>query len=168
MIKLLIGIMVLLCLTGSVMAVSYCPDGPNYCANLVSYINSDCQRDIELSCDVNCEDAALIAGACSGGYTGNFDGQGYIITGLKIHTSSSEAALFARVGNSTCIQGVDCGKVKNLGLVDVDVDSTSNNCGALIGFFHKGVARECYSTGNVICRYDGGGLVGQLYQGLQK
>ena len=111
------------------------------------------------------------------GFTGSYDGQGHVISGLSIAASSSQVGMFGST------QG---GTIKNIGLLNAHVSglayvgalvglngSTVENCssagsvfgsaawdGGLVGLNSNGIVRKCYST----CMVNGsvwvGGLVG--------
>ncbi|HEU4551703.1 MAG TPA: phosphodiester glycosidase family protein [Chitinophaga sp.] len=89
----------------------------------------------------------------------HFDGDGHIIKNLKI-AKSSYGSFF----------GVLFGSCKNLGLVNVDVES-SNGAGAFAGYLglrgpdkpvKTGVLENCFSTGKVVGTDAAGGLVGNI------
>ena len=87
-------------------------------------------------------------------FTGTFDGQGYVITGLYINRPSTYyVGLFG---------GVDHGTVKNVGLEDIDM--TGPRVGGLISYTHYVTISNCHTTGNVTATSDyAGGLVDGLF-----
>jgi len=95
-------------------------------------------------------------------FSGTFEGGGHVISNLRVSKSNSDGAgLFALVRR---------GVVRNLGLVDVDVQGRGN-VGALAGFvIDRSRIANCYSTGRVSgdsffhwSRSDGtGGVVGHV------
>ncbi|MCX5756907.1 MAG: peptidase A26, partial [Candidatus Hydrogenedentes bacterium] len=80
-------------------------------------------------------------------FTGTFDGQGHVISGLTINRLG-EAGLF----------GMMDGQVKNVGLQGGSVTG-SEYVGGLVGE-NRGTVTQCYATGAVSGRYVGG-LVGE-------
>ena len=88
-------------------------------------------------------------GGTVGGYTGEFEGNGHIISNLRINRSSlQEAGLFGRIG----------GVVRNLGVADADVTGGSGT-GALVGN-NQGRVAASWATGSVNGDNNAGGLVG--------
>lgn len=89
----------------------------------------------------------------------HFDGNGHIISNLSV-AKSSYGSLF----------GVLFGSVRNLGLVNVDVEST-NGAGAFGGYLglrspnlpvKTGLIENCFSTGKVVGTDGVGGLIGNI------
>lgn len=107
-------------------------------------------------------DASSTAEWCTGGwvpiafFSGHYDGQNHVISGLKI-TGSEEAAygLFGHALNA---------EFKNLGITDVYIDvENADKTGALLGYAELSVTIDnCYSTGIVKGKYNTGGLAGYL------
>ncbi len=98
--------------------------------------------DIDLS-------GVTLSGPVIAVFYGTFDGRDRAIRNLSL-TGIDDQGLFGSI--------VD-GRVKNLGLVNVDVVSTGG-AGALAAQ-NKGTVRNCYSTGSVVgMEYGVGGLVG--------
>jgi hypothetical protein len=92
-------------------------------------------------------------------FKGTYDGGGYTIKGLYIRETTSYAGLFGDM-NETAV-------FKNIGLVDVDIETTDGYAGALAGRLTGGNARvfNSYSTGRVVGKDFMGGLVGVLWGG---
>ena len=88
-------------------------------------------------------------------FTATFEGNGKTISNLYIDAAVSRAALF----DSTDTPGA----VRNLGLVDVDIDGGSVS-GALVGY-NKVTITSSYATGTVTATSVVGGLVGQSFRG---
>ena len=92
-------------------------------------------------------------------FTGNFDGNGYIIKGL----TTEDGGMFDCIGTG--------GIVKNVALVGGSVSgSKSYNASAVGGLanINDGTVQNCYSTGNVTGReQSAGGLVGANYGTVQ-
>lgn len=89
----------------------------------------------------------------------HFDGDGHIIKNLKV-AKSAYGSLF----------GVLFGSCKNLGLVNVDIESSSG-AGAIAGYLglrapdkpvKTGIIENCFSTGKVVGTDAVGGLVGNI------
>ena len=96
----------------------------------------------------------------STGFSGSFDGQGYVIFDLYTNAQKDYIGLFGYIASG--------GTVKNVGLerVDVDVDDWWEDIGGLAGRV-EGEISNCYTTGSVTSTYDYGdmdlgGLVGWL------
>lgn len=90
-------------------------------------------------------------GASGSAFTGTFDGNGHVITGLYIDRSN-KTGLFESVGSGA--------KIKNVGLEDVDVSGT-DAVGGLVGVLN-GMVTQSYATGSVSGENAVGGLVGLL------
>jgi hypothetical protein len=92
-------------------------------------------------------------------FKGTYDGGGFTIEGLYIRETTAYAGLFGDM-NETAV-------FKNIGLIDVDVETTDGSAGALAGRLTGNNARvfNSYSTGRVVGRDFTGGLVGVLWGG---
>lgn len=92
-------------------------------------------------------------------FKGTYDGRGFTIEGLYIRETTAYAGLFGDM-NETAV-------FKNIGLVDVDIETTDDYAGALAGRLTGTNARvfNSYSTGRVVGRSWTGGLVGVLWGG---
>ena len=91
-------------------------------------------------------------------FTGTIDGQGHVITDLKINTNSNGAdclGLIGSLGTGASITniGVEC---------FIDGDSGSYSIGGLCGI-NNGVVSNCYTKGSIDGNYDIGGVVGRNY-----
>ena len=101
-------------------------------------------------------------------FTGSFDGNGKTIKELAINTTSTEPqGLFGRIDNN--------GMVKDLGLLDVNINSTGIEVvGGIAGALGNYVpctakVEECYVTGTIPARYEGvGGVIGANLGGIVK
>ncbi|HPR32505.1 MAG TPA: GLUG motif-containing protein, partial [Prolixibacteraceae bacterium] len=83
-------------------------------------------------------------------FSGSYNGNGHIITGLFINGSQNRVGLFGHLGFM--------GKIENLGVENVNV--TGNQfVGALAGF-SEGAINYCYSTGSVTGQFYTGGHTG--------
>ena len=93
-------------------------------------------------------------GNSSPGFTGNFDGARYKITGLWINRSSANyVGLFGYISANTVIT--------NLGVEIVDAGVTGSGAvGGLVGSQNGGAITNSYVTGNVTGSTEVGGLVG--------
>ena len=94
-------------------------------------------------------------GASGISFKGNFDGNGKIIAGLTINTTSSYAGLFGIVIG---------GKISNLGLANVSITSGSNYTGGVAGYITGSGANitGCYVSGTVNGTSNVGGVVGYV------
>ncbi len=90
-------------------------------------------------------------GGYANNFTGSFDGNDYIISGLYINRpAEDDIGLF----------GVNIGAISNVGLIDVTVIGTGNRVGGLVGLNQGGTITNSYSIGVVTGGRDVGGLVG--------
>ena len=83
-------------------------------------------------------------------FSGLFEGNGYILSGLQINRSASEIGLFS-------VLHAD-GEIKNIGLLEVNVQG-DDNVGSLVGE-NNGSIINSYATGTVSGAGTIGGLVG--------
>ena len=77
-------------------------------------------------------------------FTGNFDGNGHVISNFKISGRRDYNGLFGRIGNTQ-----DFGTVKNLGVVNCIISNCVNYAGGLCGDLASGTLDNCYSTGTI-------------------
>ena len=87
-------------------------------------------------------------------FTGVFDGNGHAISHITI-TGKEYLGLFGQLGS----WDPPTGKVRNLGVVDVNITGTGDSVGGLVGM-NMGAITGCYSTGAVSGTGSVGGLVG--------
>jgi len=115
----------------------------NACGTLVSDINSNCASSFIMTSDVTCgASEVLSAGACtpfSDDFTGTFDGQNFTITDLTISSATSRQGLFRSTSGGT---------IKNVGLVDVSV-SSSSYVGGLVGYSGSSSIDNSFASGSV-------------------
>ena len=90
-------------------------------------------------------------------FSGTFDGNNLTISHLTVR-GESHLGLFGQLGRYD--QGKPAAKVKNLGVVDVNIIGSGASCGGLVGNNYDGTVTRCYSTGKVTGGWDVGGLVG--------
>jgi len=92
------------------------------------------------------------------GFSGVFDGNGKVITGLYINRSSYDTGLFG---------GLAGGTIKNLGLENVNITveggSSLSYAGAFVGYITSGTVANCYSTGKIS---SAGSMVGGIVGGF--
>ena len=87
-------------------------------------------------------------------FMGNFDGNGHLISGLKIDNST-----YSRVGLFGLITG---GAVKNLGVVNANIKG-NQYVGGVAGYISNGSVTGCYTTGEVFGSGDVvGGVAGNV------
>ena len=85
-------------------------------------------------------------------FTGTYDGNGHTISHLYINRSDDEAeGLFGYVNGAT---------IKNLGVIAVDITSSSNAAALIGSSIHSLTVSNCYSSGEVTGAYNVGGLIG--------
>ncbi len=93
-------------------------------------------------------------------FTGTYDGQGYSISNLTINSNDGYVGFFGKTNEAT---------IKNIGLVDCSITSTSMKVGSLAGMEASSIISNCYSTGSVSGQYYVGGLIGSTSVGtIQK
>jgi len=91
-------------------------------------------------------------------FTGTFDGNGYTISGLAISaTTDFYQGLFSNISGS--------GTVKNLGLTDVIITSSTSLAGGIAGS-NYGTIRNCYVTGTITGADSVGGIAGDNSGGI--
>ncbi len=90
-------------------------------------------------------------------FTGGFDGNGFIISNLTYTgSSSSQIGLFGYTENAL---------IKNVQLIDVEISSTGQSVGGLVGLQLNGTTQNCSVSGTVAGGGYNGGLVGELVEG---
>jgi len=88
-------------------------------------------------------------------FTGSFDGKGYTITGLDIPNNNGYIGMFGNLYGGT---------IKNVGLVGVNIVSSGNYVGGIVGYMTPGSTLEnCFTTGSV----EGGQYVGGVAGGSE-
>ena len=102
-------------------------------------------------------------------FQGNFDGNGYTISNLK-----GSKGLFGYVkGDATATTNpnnganvsASYGHISNVVLQNVDIDSTTQETGALIGKNVGGYVDNCYASGDVNAKNWTGGMIGHNIKG---
>ncbi len=122
---------------------------------------------LDTNIDLNSREWTPIGTSESFCFCGCFNGNGKVISNLKIRNSRKGAGLFGYI---------DGGCVENLGLSNVDVDvsygSAYSSAGGLAGEVKNADIEKCFVTGSVKCQntsasgsVDVGGLIGQLDDG---
>ena len=120
---------------------------------VIYYDKSGCYK---LIADINLADIQWQS-AIIPGFTGHFDGDGYIISNMNID-GAYDLGLFGRLYNGA--------EVANIGLESVMVTGTSGRVAALVGSNFYGIITSSYSTGVVNGRDEVGGLVGLNDSGI--
>lgn len=82
----------------------------------------------------------------------SFDGKGHKIVNLNINTTGLYAGLFGLTVGAT---------IKNVGIVDCNIVSTSTTIGAICGFLISATVENCYATGYAQGDTNVGGLFGE-------
>ena len=85
-------------------------------------------------------------------FSGTFDGQGKIISGLFINTDEDYAGLFGFI---------DSAEIRNLGIINADI-SAQKGVGILVSGATSSIISNCYATGNVSGFQFTGGLIGLI------
>lgn len=94
-------------------------------------------------------------GGPAAAFTGTFDGQGHVVSGLRIARTADYVGLFGHLGSGSV--------VRNIGLADAAV-AGGRYTGALAGA-NEGAIANVYATGAVAGGDDTGGLVGHNLNG---
>jgi len=91
-------------------------------------------------------------------FTGTFDGNGHTISNFTYNSPGTYAGIFGSVGSPFDPNG----EIKNLGLIDPNVDAgTGVFVGSLVGHLSSGTVSNCYAEGTSVTGASGvGGLVG--------
>ena len=121
--------------------------------NLAEYVNAgnDCDEKIfKLANDIDLSSVENFTpiGNYDNPFVGTFDGDGKIISNLKI-VGENYVGLF----------GCNAGKIKNLNLSKVEIKAC-NFIGGLVGFNYGGTIENCTASGTVCGVEDVGGLIG--------
>ena len=139
--------------------------------NAIGAEPNDWDKHFKLMADIDLSDysydAALIApdidntndGFQGTSFTGVFDGNDHVISNLTIE-GGSYLGLFGQSGTEA--------EISNLGLKAVDVSSTGDYVGGLVGFNVYSFITNCHSTGMVKGNDDVGGLVGYNFGGVRQ
>ena len=100
-------------------------------------------------------DASSISGwAGINNFAGTFDGNGH-----KISNLSGTQGLFSTITST--------GNVKNLGMENVNISSTNDRIGGLVGYLN-GTVDNCYVTGSIAGNWCTGGIAGEVKDGSVK
>ena len=105
-----------------------------------------------LAADIDLQDEAFDPIGKTAHFSGVFDGQGHVISGLRITDDSENTGLFAFVENGT---------VRNVGIASGTI-SGGNQTGALIGRTMNATIMNCFSKAEVSGGHNTGGLVGMF------
>lgn len=89
-------------------------------------------------------------------FTGSFNGNNKVISGLHINRPSSS--------NPVALFGVSFGDIYDLGLKDVDLTGDSA-VGAMVGSMEDGIIARSFSTGTVTGKDSVGGFAGLMFDG---
>ena len=99
-------------------------------------------------------------GASWGGSTsfrGTFDGNGYVISNLKMDSDPLPGVTYFRGLFSTISETAE---IRNLGLENVNISTPIVNCATLVGYSKGGTITNCYATGVINATNVGAGLIG--------
>jgi hypothetical protein len=92
-------------------------------------------------------------------FTGTFDGNGLSISNLSIPSATAQyQGMFGYISSNAAA-------VKNLALVNVTINTSSNNVGGVVGSNYGGTVQNCYTAGNVSGNNYIGGVVGATRDG---
>lgn len=153
---------------------------PIYTIADLAGINSNPSGNYILMNDIDMTEETRAGGSWDGGngwtplneFSGTLDGAGHRIIGMHIYGNLEESLSLNGAG---LFSGIDGGFVKNLGMVQVDIDNVtvewdSNGCygiGAIAGYFETistlSQISNCYVTGNITGDGNVGGLVGYAF-----
>lgn len=106
-----------------------------------------------LSADIDLNGFTLSAiGTEARPFQGQFNGNGHVISNLKINADYSNVGLFGYVGEN--------GIVSSVGLVDASISTDYNNVGGIVGY-NKGRVENCFYHGTISGFGYVGGVVGR-------
>lgn len=110
-------------------------------------------KHLKLMNDLDLSGAVLYPIGDLGSFVGVFDGNGHVLRNAVIHQPGSDCVgLFGTLG--------DGGHIKNLGLVDADIQG-NDFVGSLVGKSFAGTISSCYAAGSVTATgWYAGGLAG--------
>ncbi|MDR2712983.1 MAG: dockerin type I domain-containing protein [Clostridiales bacterium] len=84
-------------------------------------------------------------------FSGNFDGQGYVIRNLQITNDTYQSiGLFGYITDA---------EIRNVGLEDTQINASSSNAGGICGYVN-GYIYNCYNTGDISSSSNTGGIFG--------
>ncbi len=87
-------------------------------------------------------------------FTGVFDGQFYMISGLFMNQPpDGNTGLISQLSNG--------GQIKNLGMVNVDIEVKHPFGGVFAGIVRNSYLTNCFSTGHVVVKGNSGSIVGR-------
>ena len=98
-----------------------------------------------------------IGGTASNSFNRIFEGNGYTLSGLYIDREQSNIGLFTALGAD--------GEIKNVGLLDVDIETRGTWVGGLVGLSYGNIINS-YVTGVVTGHNNIGGLVGSNFKDI--
>ncbi len=164
------------------MSTGVVPEGYTAINSLddLALIRSNPKGNYILMNDIDMTDATKPGGSIDTGngwvpiksFSGTFDGNGHYIKGMNIYGETTEAGEYGLFGYVS-------GTVKNLGLIDVDINLESVDqgehyyVGAIAGELYYGNVEQCFVSGSIKCvnNYEGsssygciGGIVGRRDQ----
>lgn len=84
-------------------------------------------------------------------FTGSYDGGGFGINHLTVRLKNN-SGLFGTIGTG--------GIVKNINLIDIDIDVGSSNDGGAVAITNNGTIENCYVTGKISGNSNFGGIAG--------
>ena len=137
------------------VAISDCTELQNMQNDLAGnyYLANDI--DCSVTSSWNSGAGFVPVGSAATPFTGTFDGQNHVITGLLINMpSTDDVGLFGSIGSGAIIQ--------NVGLVNVNI-AGGVRVGGLAGYNLHGTITNCYATGSVTGSHSIGGLVGDNF-----
>ncbi len=115
---------------------------------------NDYDKHFILTADIDFSDYPADQYNCISSFSGVFDGNGHTISNFTSIGEGHDAALFSYVRDPNAV-------IKNLGLVDPNVQATTGGAGGLVGDLWEGCVQDCYvSGGRILGNYNVGGLVG--------
>lgn len=137
--------------------------------NQIGLNESDLDKQFLLMADINLgeyqkREFNIIGSEAEHPFEGVFDGNGFRILNFSYKAAQQDyVGLFGIVGEP---QGDDAGEIRDLGLVDVNVDGgQGDSTGGLVGFLAKGQIVNCYVRSGTVRNhgYFVGGLAGACW-----
>ncbi|MDR3355492.1 MAG: fibronectin type III domain-containing protein, partial [Synergistaceae bacterium] len=129
---------------------------PGQLKKMAEWVNAGINADkyYKLVIDIDLENNSWTPiGSSSKPFSGNFDGDGKIISNLKISTNNDNQGLFGYVSGSNAV-------IKNVGVVGIDI-SGKDNVGGLAGSINSySKVQNSFAMGKVAGQSNVGGLIG--------
>jgi len=88
-----------------------------------------------------------------GSFRGKYNGGGYSVKNIKIKANGTSAGFFSVAEGAV---------IENLAIVNFGVDTSADYVGAVVGYATDTVIRNCWTSGSVTAKENGGGIAGYM------